>query len=241
MPKRFGVYPIMFFMHDEQVVVSKKPLLTTDDLAGQKIRTFYPMLDDILVAHGASAVNIPYTQQYSAMQTGLVDGSTTGTLSHLALSHYEVADYLLYGIGLGGFAPTIVVVSAERWNELPSDIQQILVDTGKKYAALAPDVVDAALEEAFATLRAEGMTVTKATSADVAKARAIAEQEVWPKWLIERGSKMGSNLKTLFLASEQTPLRRLSMPKIIIVWPILTTPSPKQESLGDGVVKVQGQ
>jgi TRAP-type C4-dicarboxylate transport system substrate-binding protein len=202
LPRRFGVYPLMLYVHDEQVAVSKKPLTSVDDFQGQKIRSFNAALSDILIGLGASAPIIPYGEQYAAIQRGVVDGAATGAMSHLAMSHYEVADYLLWGIGLAGFAPHMVVVSEQRWNELPDDIKQTLLDVGAKYTALAPGVIDAAFMDVLAELEGNGMTITKASAEDVARARKIAEEEVWPKWAEERASELGRGLLELIRYSQ---------------------------------------
>ena len=44
--------------------------------------------------------------------------------------------------------------------------------------------------------------MSRGTDADVAKARAKGEQEVWPKWLIERARKMGSTRLEAILAAQ---------------------------------------
>jgi TRAP-type C4-dicarboxylate transport system substrate-binding protein len=192
--KRFGVHLVMAQLHDEQVVITKMETTTVEDLKGQKIRSFNALLDAIIEALGASAIYIPYGEQYSALQRGVVDGACTGAMSHLAMKHYEVAKYMIYGLGLGGFAPHFVAVSDKRWKELPDDLKQILLDTGQEWTALAPKVIYAALDDTYNQLREGGVTATKVTDEEAKYAAEVATGTVWKDWYNNQATDVGRGM-----------------------------------------------
>ena len=200
---QWGVKVLLYMACDEQVAASSKKLTTISDFKGQKIRTFYPQLSDMVRALGASAQLIPYGEMYSALERGVVDGAVTGMGGHYNLANYEVVNYALWGIGLGGYAPNFALMPLEAWNELPSDVQKVLMDL-RETASLrnCTEAAEKQGEKAAKQLADEGMTLTKASEEDIARVREIAMGEVWTKWL-ENVTPLGKELLDSILAAKK--------------------------------------
>lgn len=90
----WGSEPNVFIMKSAQI-------RTPDDLKGLKIRVAGATAGEAIAALGATPVQMPMTQVYNGLQTGLIDGAISGasTLSDFKLD--EVADSYTLGANLG--------------------------------------------------------------------------------------------------------------------------------------------
>ena len=72
-----------------------KPINTTDDLKGVKLRTASSeLLLEALTLLGASPIVVNYNEVYSALQNGVVDGEDVNYLTAVAQKHYEIIGYM---------------------------------------------------------------------------------------------------------------------------------------------------
>ena len=108
---------------------TKKPVRNIDDLTGMKIRLMgNPLFNDTLDAMGANGVAMDFSELFSALQTGVVDGAENNPPSMLEQNHFRSAKY--YTLTGHLILPEPIVMSKTTWNKLTPE-QQVLV---KKYA-----------------------------------------------------------------------------------------------------------
>ncbi|MDF0603012.1 TRAP transporter substrate-binding protein [Psychromarinibacter sp. C21-152] len=83
------------------MIMNDAEIRTPEDLEGLKVRVAGATAADVATALGATPVQMPITEVYNAMQTGLIDGVITGasTLSDFKLN--EVATHITTGAPLG--------------------------------------------------------------------------------------------------------------------------------------------
>ncbi|MCI8686715.1 MAG: DctP family TRAP transporter solute-binding subunit [Lawsonibacter sp.] len=111
---------------------SKKEIQTPTDMAGLKIRTQENDLHMQLVnALGASATPVAFSELYTALQQGTVDGQENGIALTYSMGFNEVVKYMTYFPHI--YDPYIVVMSSEAWNKLPADLQALMEEYGAKY------------------------------------------------------------------------------------------------------------
>lgn len=141
-------------------IVTKEPLASIDDLQGDKIRTMgVPAHVSSFNAFGANATPLPYSELYSALQSGVVDGAEAAFTNYYSKRFYEVAPHLAEVSWTALVAD--LVMSEERFQSLPEDIQEVLLEAGRESAKYERQVYaesDAALRE---KLEAEGVTITR--------------------------------------------------------------------------------
>jgi TRAP-type C4-dicarboxylate transport system substrate-binding protein len=109
-----------------------KPVRKLDDFKGLKLRSMSSAAPQI-EALGAAPVMMPIFEAYEAMMRGLVDGTITGASGHLGIKLYEVENY---ATEMSFMAPTMVfpqVISKDKWNSLPPDIQEIFNEKAEDY------------------------------------------------------------------------------------------------------------
>ena len=139
-----------FFLKDE--------VKTIEDLKGLKIRVSEdPVMTGMVKDLGASPTVVSFTELYSALQTGVVDGAEQPIANYKGNAFQEVAPYLMLdGHTLGAIQ---LVITDNGWNKLSEQQQAWVLEAGK-FAQDANALASAGKEaEVLAALKAEGVTV----------------------------------------------------------------------------------
>jgi len=77
------------------VFTRDKPIASPDDIAGQKIRVIgSPVYIDTFNAMGALAVPMPYSEVYTSLATGAIDGAENDSSGYRNMKFYEQAPHL---------------------------------------------------------------------------------------------------------------------------------------------------
>lgn len=101
------------------------------DIKNMKIRVpETELMMDTMTALGAQPTPISYSELYSSLQTGVVDGAENGYPGYSSNKFYEVAPYYL--LSEHTFSPGIILMAEAKWNALSPEDQQILLDAGQK-------------------------------------------------------------------------------------------------------------
>ena len=136
--------PNIFIMRD-------KVIRTPADLAGLKLRVAGATAAEVVSALGGTPVQMPISQVYNAMQTGLIDGVVTGASTLRDFKLDEVADALTLGAPLGRLT-FYTVLNQKVYDGLPDD-QKAAIDAASG-AALSKSAEDAWLVTANAAMDA---------------------------------------------------------------------------------------
>ena len=136
-----------------------KPIVTPDDLQGQKIRV---MNSDLAVgmmnALGADATPMSLADVYQALVQGVIDGAENNWPSYEQGGHFEVARY--YSLTQHVMTPEILVMSARKWRELPEEHQQIVKQAARESVPVMRGLWDKSVSAAQSHLREGGTTIT---------------------------------------------------------------------------------
>ena len=136
----------------------KNEVKSLEDLKGLKIRVSAdPVMTGMVSNLGAAATTVPFTELYSALNTGVVDGAEQPTANYLSNAFPEVAPYLLLdGHTLGALQ---IIITDNAWNKLNAD-QQGWIMEGAQYASQVCREKVAEIEaETFKKLADGGYTV----------------------------------------------------------------------------------
>ena len=108
------------------------PIRTPSDLNGLFIRTMdSQMAIDMMAAFGGSAKPMGYGDIYSAIQTGNIDGAENNITA--LRDHADVVDYYCYDEHT--LIPDVIIISADIWNELTPEQQEIMRSTAADMVA----------------------------------------------------------------------------------------------------------
>lgn len=150
---------------------SKRPIQKIEDMQGLKIRTIQnPVFLDTINALGANAVPMPFTELYTALETGAVDGQEGPYTTILTSKINEVQKHLsatrhIYGA-------VVVLVGKKFWDQLTGDEKQILQDSCKEARDYERNVTREMSPKSLAELQAKGMMFSELSSEEMARMRA---------------------------------------------------------------------
>ena len=111
---------------------AKTPVRTPSDLKGLKIRTMdSQMAIDMMNAFGGSATVMGYGDIYTGMQQGVIDGAENNITA--MRDHADVTGYYCYDEHT--MIPDVIIISADIWNELTPEQQEIMRSTAADMVA----------------------------------------------------------------------------------------------------------
>lgn len=140
------------------VTNSKRPIETPADLNGLKLRVPEgPIFVDTFTQLGAQATPIAFTELYSALQLGVVDGQENPPAHILTQKFYEVQDYASRTGHIYLSSP--VLVSQTALNRLSEEQMQTLFEVGRQMAAEHTEMVLAAEAQQWQEISDAGMEI----------------------------------------------------------------------------------
>ncbi len=123
---QYGLYYVGGVSWGAESIPSKLPIRSITDFKGVKIRAPEGMSQEIFELIGASPVNIPGSEVYTALDRGVIDAADWGTLGmNDDLGYHEIAPYPLYP-GFHSAPMADVAVNMARWEALPDDLKALL-------------------------------------------------------------------------------------------------------------------
>ncbi|PWW01697.1 C4-dicarboxylate-binding protein DctP [Hoeflea marina] len=149
-------------------VLAKTPVTDLASLSGLKIRV--PELRvwvDFWKKLGANPTPLPYSEQYAALSTGIIDGLESDYFSVLGFKWHEQAKHVTPTYHW--FLPKAVRVNAAWLDSLPADLQAIVRDTAKEEFLAQRTENRAKADKALDELKAVGVEVHAIDEAERAK------------------------------------------------------------------------
>ncbi len=114
--------------HDFELLFSRYPIFTPDDLAGKKYRSYASDVADALRrALGAEPVRVIWNQGVAAFQQGLIDLFLMPARHYTSLELHTVAQYVTL-IDYGYAANMVIAINEHEYRKLSPSIQQVLLE-----------------------------------------------------------------------------------------------------------------
>ena len=118
---------------------SKKPIATPDDVKGMKVRVMNnDLFVDMISAMGGNATPMAFSEVYSSIKTGVVDGAENNWPSYDTTGHYEVAGY--YSGTEHLIIPECLCISKTLWDSLSAEDKEIVSSAARDSAAMQRDL-----------------------------------------------------------------------------------------------------
>jgi TRAP-type mannitol/chloroaromatic compound transport system substrate-binding protein len=160
---------------------STRPLRGPEDLKEFKFRSPPGMESEIFASLGAKPIVMDFTEIFTALETGIIDGADASTLAvNRSLGLYDIAKHTTYP-GFHSMSSDHLACRTDVWEGLTAS-QRAIIETAEM--ALAMDVIMFTIVEngkALAELPAEGVTIYDWSAEDRATFRAAA-QGAWTEW-----------------------------------------------------------
>ena len=142
------------------VTNSKRPIKVPTDLAGIKLRVPEGKWRvKMFQAYGANPSPMKFSELFTALQTGVMDGQENPFTQIYSAKLQEVQKYL----SLTGhvYTPAYLTVGKTKWDSLPPDVRKILEDTAKETQAYVYDTAAKDDADLLVKLRQAGMQVNE--------------------------------------------------------------------------------
>jgi tripartite ATP-independent transporter DctP family solute receptor len=152
------------------ITTGKRPLNKVDDIAGLKLRVIPNAINvDWVKALGANPTPLPFTEVYSAMEQGAIDGQENPVAVIAANKFWEVQKYV--ALTNHQYNPQSVIFSKKVWDTLSAADRAIIDEAADAATKAQREASRAALASNLELLKKNGMTVTQFPPAEVAKLR----------------------------------------------------------------------
>jgi tripartite ATP-independent transporter DctP family solute receptor len=149
---------------------NRRAVTKLEDIKGLKIRTLQsPIPIELFNSLGANAVPLPYTELYTALETGTVDGQENPFANIINAKFYEVQKYLT--VTRHQYNPQIVLVSKKFWDGLNEEEKAILQSAATEARDFQRKVSREADAKALDEIKKTGMQVTELNAAETQKIR----------------------------------------------------------------------
>ncbi|MEO1090914.1 MAG: TRAP transporter substrate-binding protein [Pseudomonadota bacterium] len=177
----YGMHLVGYWLQGQEALSSTAPLAGPADLQDWKFRSPPGLETEIFAALGASPIVMDFTEIFTALETGIIDGADATALNtNVSLGLYDIADHATYP-GFHSMPADHIACNLEVWNALPEDIQRIMTVALEK-AALQTAVTAEVLDKTAAVeLAAEGVTIHDWSSEDRRAFREFAIEN-WQRW-----------------------------------------------------------
>jgi len=139
---------------------SRKVIKTPEDAKGLKIRTMEnPVHIQAWKTAGVNPTPMAWGEVYGALQQGVIDGQENPVAVILQVKVYEVQKQL--ALTQHVYSPAVLIMSARRWNQLPKEDQEIILQAAREGAAYQRKLGRDNEEQMLAELQKNGVTVTR--------------------------------------------------------------------------------
>lgn len=175
------------------------PVAKVEDLSGIKLRVMQNQVAlDVFQTMGANAVPMAFSELFSALETGVVDGQENPVNTIESSKFYEVQKYL--SLTKHVYSPWIVMASKKWWDRL-SPTEQGMIE---KAAVASRDFERkdnrAGTAKALEELKADGMQVTVVSDAELDRMRAVVKPVI-EKFSKEYGEETSNELMAAIKAA----------------------------------------
>lgn len=148
----------------------RRPVTKLEDIKGLKIRTLQsPIPIEMFNSLGANAVPLPYTELYTALETGTVDGQENPAANIINAKFYEVQKYMT--LSRHQYNPQIVLISKKFWDKLNDEEKAVLQSAATEARDLQRKVSRDADAKAVAEIKEKGMQVDGLSATETQRLR----------------------------------------------------------------------
>lgn len=178
---KLGMLPLYFSDNGggRSIGTRAKPIRSLADFKGLKIRSPDAVaLEKTLASFGAAPSKITWTEVYTSLQTGVVDGTDLGIAVFLYQPFHEVLKYVI--VTNHSWDWSSLMVNIKWFNGLSQEHQDILVMAGRVAETVSRGMSETLGAEAIGQLRKQGIEVYTPTVKEREELSTVARAAVEP-------------------------------------------------------------
>lgn len=107
-------------------LLTRKPVLKLEDWKGMMIGAISPAMANLIQALGGSPVTVMWTDLYTSLQKGVIDGTVNGTHGSIENGVLDVCTDVTYFFGAAGWNG--FTINLNVWKGMPLNVQKILLE-----------------------------------------------------------------------------------------------------------------
>ncbi|MBI5020036.1 MAG: TRAP transporter substrate-binding protein DctP [Ignavibacteriales bacterium] len=140
-------------------IFTNSPVRVTDDLKGVKMWMWEgdPIAEATFKSIGIHPIPLSITDVLTSLQTKLIDGIYISPYAAIALQWFSRVKYML-DLPLADAAGA-VIISKKKFDQIPANLQDILIRNGKKYMQKLTQLSRQENAKAIETLKKKGITI----------------------------------------------------------------------------------
>ena len=164
------------------IVLATEPVSPGDPSVDKGIKIRVPGIksyEENAKSLGYIATPIAFSEAFTSIQTGIVDGAIGSGAEGYYSSFRDVIDYYLPV--KDHFEMWFLYMSKDIWNELSAEEQAVVEGAATELAEGRWERAEAEEEDYLAKLEESGVDVVEITDAEIEEMAAKARAEVWPK------------------------------------------------------------
>jgi TRAP-type C4-dicarboxylate transport system substrate-binding protein len=177
----FGMQLIGWWVYGQESLVSSSPIAGPDDLKDWKFRSPPGMETEIFANLGASPIVMDFTEVFTAMETGIIEGTDySGLANDESIGLFDLAQHATYP-GFHSMPSDHLACNKAVWDGLSDQNRRIIEVAMEKLALRSALFFEKANAEAAARLQEKGVTLHNWSAEDRATFRQAA-QSAWDVW-----------------------------------------------------------
>lgn len=175
--ERYSVRLLSTFTSGYRVLFNgKRPVESAADLAGLKIRVMGGEGDALMwQAFGAVPVPMPYSEVYSALQAGVIDGAENEAASIISNKFYEAAPHIARTNHL--ILPMGLFISEATFQRLPEQYREVVREQARQVALWERALMTQRNADALAEMRDRYGVKVSGLEASELRARSVPVQD----------------------------------------------------------------
>jgi tripartite ATP-independent transporter DctP family solute receptor len=157
-----------------QITNSERPIEKPSDLKGLKIRVpGNPLWTDFFGKLGASPTTMAFSEVFTGLQTGTIDGQENPIEVPWTNKFSEVQKYVSLTHHIND--AWVLALSSKKWDSLNEDQQKVLTDASAETATFKTEYDAEQSEKQLAELTAKGMKANEPTAAGLEQFKAVSK------------------------------------------------------------------
>jgi TRAP-type mannitol/chloroaromatic compound transport system substrate-binding protein len=178
---QYGMQLVGWWVYGQESFASTKPIASTADLVDWKFRSPPGMETMIFEKLGASPVVMDFTEIFTALETGIIDGAdASGLANNKAMGLYDIAKHANYP-GFHSMPSDHLTCNKGVWDGMPEHHRRLL-SVGMESLALRTALqTEKANTEALAALQEQGVQIHTWSDEELKKFRNTA-QAAWSEF-----------------------------------------------------------
>ena len=178
---KFGMELIGWWVYGQESFASSKPIEKIEDFKDWKFRSPPGMETKIFEKLGASPIVMDFTEIFTALETGIIDGAdASGLANNVGLGLYDIVKFANFP-GFHSMPSDHLACNKAVFDAMPAHHQKIMKVAMEALALRTALTFEKKNAEAAAQLRAQGVTLSQWSPEELQKFRNVA-QSVWPEF-----------------------------------------------------------